>query len=660
MPSSFFRYFFVLVAAGYLTGCDTPQKRGLRELSKAGIEPTGTALLQAVAEQNSKRAGWLIDVGVYTEQRDAQGRTPLRVAMENRDLSSVFKLLDGHANINASAPDNASILGIAVELGETAIVDRLLAVGANAGGLMRNGEKILPWAIRNGRMTFVRSMLKAGADPHLKDRAGDPLLHIAMATGRRDLVDTLIELGADPGATNAAGETTIEIAMRNGWQDAVPKLAAAGADPNVPCRDGKTLLDRAITTNDVAQVSMLLGIGADPNRRDDADHGMTPLERVLRSGNSAMFDALLAHGAKPAQSAWEAWLWTAFKDCQKDTARMMLEHGARGDTRSPDGSLLVEQAVRERQGSFVKLLTDFGCPMGDALYQSVCRGDRDMVGLLTSCGAEVNVTRVPTRDTPLSAAIRRKYDEVASLLIHNGADISLRLPEGQPALHVAIATGCHRTVKDLLDAGVNPNMPFRTPISSAYLKLLRPGQFIRWVLRDERNVTPLMLAADSGVVQTARHLIRAGAKTEVWTRGSSLWPINFASNRDDVKMMKVFLGKDPLKDERHIDISLSEQKAHLYDAQGNEIFTTKVSTGRKGFATRTGEFVITNKHRDWTSTLYHASMPYFQRLSCSDFGMHQGVVPDYPASHGCIRVPAGNAAKLFALTEAGDRVRIMP
>ena len=53
-------------------------------------------------------------------------------------------------------------------------------------------------------------------------------------------------------------------------------------------------------------------------------------------------------------------------------------------------------------------------------------------------------------------------------------------------------------------------------------------------------------------------------------------------------------------------------------------------------------------------------MPYFQRLSCGDFGLHAGVVPGYPASHGCIRVPAGNAAKLFAMTQAGDRVMIVP
>jgi lipoprotein-anchoring transpeptidase ErfK/SrfK len=57
---------------------------------------------------------------------------------------------------------------------------------------------------------------------------------------------------------------------------------------------------------------------------------------------------------------------------------------------------------------------------------------------------------------------------------------------------------------------------------------------------------------------------------------------------------------------------------------------------------------------------YHASRPYFQRLSCGDFGLHQGNVPGYPASHGCIRVPAGIAARLFELTRTGDRVRIPP
>ncbi|NJR42770.1 MAG: L,D-transpeptidase family protein [Akkermansiaceae bacterium] len=116
--------------------------------------------------------------------------------------------------------------------------------------------------------------------------------------------------------------------------------------------------------------------------------------------------------------------------------------------------------------------------------------------------------------------------------------------------------------------------------------------------------------------------------------------------------------KEPGSEERVVKIDLSEQKARIYDAVGNEILTTKVSTGKKGFATPKGVFVITDKNRDWTSTLYHAKMPYFQRLSSRDFGLHQGVVPGYPASHGCIRLPAGTAAKLFKMLQLGDRVEI--
>ena len=649
----------LLIAAGLFVSCDTPQKHALRELSKAGIEPSGNALLQAAAAQDSQQVGWLLDVGVYTEQRDARGRTAVRVAIENRDLASVFKLLDAKADVNATTADHVSVLGIAVANGETAIAEKLLTAGARTDGLVPGGEKILPWAIHHGRLTFVRAMLKSGADPHLKDSSGNPLLFVAMEAGRRDLMDSLIQLGADPGATNAAGETTIQVAFRRGWLDAVPTLAAAGADPNAPGVDGLTLLDHAVNAGEAEQISLLLKIGADPNGRASSPAGASPLERIFQSGDRALFQTFLAHGAKPVGGNWDAWLWRAFKKRDHETVRLLLSHGAKAATRGPHGLLMVEIAARRGDGSLVKLLTDFGRPAGDALYHSSARGDLDMVSLLISCGQPVNVTRIPSLDTPLGAAIRAKQDRVASLLIQNGADVNLRLPEGQAPLHLAVATGCHRTVKDLLDAGADPNTPFNLPVSPAFLKNVRPG-VMRWVLKNDRNVTPLMMAADSGVIPTARNLMQAGAKGDVRTRSTSLWPINFASRRHDVKMMRLFLGRDPLHEERRIEIRLSEQRARMYDAQGTEIFTTKVSTGRPGFTTPTGEFVITNKNRDWTSTLYHASMPYFQRLSCGDFGLHQGNVPGYPASHGCIRVPAGNAAKLFTLTRAGDRVNIVP
>src|SRR5438552_613805 len=82
------------------------------------------------------------------------------------------------------------------------------------------------------------------------------------------------------------------------------------------------------------------------------------------------------------------------------------------------------------------------------------------------------------------------------------------------------------------------------------------------------------------------------------------------------------------------------------------------SAGRQGYSTKTGEFVITNKERNHRSTIYHVEMPYFMRLSCLDFGMHAGMVPNYPASHGCIRLPEEAARKFFSEIPIGTLVTV--
>ena len=524
---------------------------------------------------------------------------------------------------------------------------------------MPDGEKVLPWAIRQGRLELVRMMMKAGADPHLKDSRENPLLHVAMESGRHDLMDALIQLGADPGATNAAGETTIHLALRQGWIDAVPNLAAAGADPNAAGPDGRTLLEQAVAEENPHRAALFLSIGANPNHRQNPADAATPLLKAFESRSPALFEVFLNHGAQPPDGTWNAWLWHAFRMRDLAKARLLLAHAVPASGLGPDGSRLLETAVRAGACDFVKLLLDYGCPAGRVLYLASARGDHAMVGLLLACGVSPGFTLVPSKDTALTAAIRGRHDPVAELLVQQGANTNLSLPEGQTVFHLSIATGCHRTVQQLLASGANPNAPFVLPVAPGFLRQVRPG-VMRWLFKMDRNVTPLMVAADSGNVRTAQALIRAGAKTHVRTRFTELEPLNLATERKDVKMIRLFLGQDPYNEERSIKVRLSEQRACLYDAQGNEIFSTRISTGRRGFTTPTGEYVITNKHREWTSTLYHASMPYFQRLSCGNFGLHQGNVPGYPASHGCIRVPADKAAKLFSLTQTGDRVTILP
>ena len=74
-----------------------------------------------------------------------------------------------------------------------------------------------------------------------------------------------------------------------------------------------------------------------------------------------------------------------------------------------------------------------------------------------------------------------------------------------------------------------------------------------------------------------------------------------------------------------------------------------------------GVFSIIQKHKMHHSNIYSgAPMPYMQRITWSGVAMHQGVLPGYPASHGCIRMPMAFAQKMWVWTRMGARVVITP
>lgn len=643
-----------------VASCDSPEKHALRQLSREGIQPSGRALVEAVTLDKGQHVQWLLDVKVHTEQRDANGHTPLRISIEQDHPATALMLLEAEADPNARSPDGIAILGIALERNFPEAVEKLIANGATSDGSMPNGEMILPWAIRNGRLASVRAMFEHVADPHLTDRDGNPLLHLAIEAGHRDLVKALIEHGADPGATDPAGNSTIALALKNGWTAILPTLAAAGADPNLPSStSGKTLLEQAIEERDTETIPLLMRIGADPVRLPTSPGGVTPLEAAIASGHPATLEAVLRPGEILSGAEWEPALWLAYRQDNFELATMLLKKGAHARRHRPNGLLLTESATVSRRITWLKLLLDYGHGTGKSIYYASSREDYLTAKFLLDSGAPADFTIVPGQATALSVAMLNGDDRLAALLLKRGAKGNLSLPGNQKPLHLAIVTKNPETVRQLLAAGADPNEPVVRPVSKDFLEHVQ-SKDMQWYLTKTRNITPLMLAANTGDLATARYLLDAGAKKNTYTRPHYTWPLNFASRRSDVPMMRLLLGQDPEKRERHIVLSLGEQRARVYDAKGDEIFSTKVSSGKSGYRTRQGEFVITDKHRHHNSSIYGSSMPYFQRLSCSDFGFHYGYVPNYPASHGCIRLPMDSAKKLFAMTSVGDTVTIQP
>ncbi len=106
--------------------------------------------------------------------------------------------------------------------------------------------------------------------------------------------------------------------------------------------------------------------------------------------------------------------------------------------------------------------------------------------------------------------------------------------------------------------------------------------------------------------------------------------------------------------------SIADQRVSVYNHFGL-VASSAISTGMAGHATPKGIFTIIGRERYHRSNIYSAApMPFMQRVTWSGIAMHLGVVPGHPASHGCIRLPAGFATKLWGLTKIGERIVISP
>ena len=109
-----------------------------------------------------------------------------------------------------------------------------------------------------------------------------------------------------------------------------------------------------------------------------------------------------------------------------------------------------------------------------------------------------------------------------------------------------------------------------------------------------------------------------------------------------------------------IAVSINNQHVKIYDTNGF-FAEAPVSTGMRGHPTPMGVFSVIQKQRLHHSNIYSgAPMPFMQRITWSGVAMHAGVLPGYPASHGCIRMPPAFAVRMYNWTKMGARVFVTP
>ncbi|MCB1086548.1 MAG: L,D-transpeptidase family protein [Verrucomicrobiae bacterium] len=146
------------------------------------------------------------------------------------------------------------------------------------------------------------------------------------------------------------------------------------------------------------------------------------------------------------------------------------------------------------------------------------------------------------------------------------------------------------------------------------------------------------------------------------------------------------------QDNSRIEIDLGEQRARVFRTGGRGgdklVIESQISTGKQGHNTPDGSFKLLEKSTDKKSNLYGkwvdsrtgallvndgdsrippnspdaefigTPMPYWMRITPGGVGMHIGYVPNYPASHGCIRVPKVIQPLIYEKVKVGTPVTI--
>jgi hypothetical protein len=135
--------------------------------------------------------------------------------------------------------------------------------------------------------------------------------------------------------------------------------------------------------------------------------------------------------------------------------------------------------------------------------------------------------------------------------------------------------------------------------------------------------------------------------------------------------------------EPKIVVHIDEQKAYFYKGK-HLVGLSVVSTGKRGFSTPPGHYQVVSKDKDHYSSEFGdyvdaygnvvisnidvrkdpkprgahfdpARMPYCMHFN-GGYAMHEGYVPPYAASHGCIRLPKGMAAHFYNSAPEGTEV----
>ena len=536
-------------------------------------------------------------------------------------------------------------------------------------GIPATSQQVLV-AAKEDDVDALELLALAKVDFHAVDKKGKSALHLAIEKQRWGMMSILQHFGLDINKSDLDGYPPIAKVIQQKKFAIADRLIESGASVDFRLADGEPALIHYLKAADDASFLYLLQRGVSPDSR--GNDGKCALVHAIESGRLDLAVSLIDAGAElidlkindePLLIALlaEHQKWGVSEQEVIAFIDILVSSEVDVNQASPvSGFRPLQVAIMNGKPTFVDALLRHTSDHSDCLWMALKLDQIEIVETLLKHGA--NADEMGTSgDSPLVAMVRSGRAELIEIFLDHGATPEQVTKEGQSLLFTAIALKQTASTLALLSHEKHPDVHqlMTSPVSEEFRKIFNSKGLVDWYCRHDSKLTPLILAILRDELEVAEKLIKLGAKRHQGTKRKA-FPIQIAAALKNVQIQQLILGV-PYQDDkqkRKFIIDLSDQKVHFYkDGKLNKSY--RCSTGKGGYRTPTGKYVITDKQRHKVSNIYKgAQMPFFQRLSCKAIGFHKGNIGSRFASHGCIRLSYSGAKFFFAHSKVGDRVTI--
>uniref|UniRef100_A0A8C4DLT5 Ankyrin repeat and SOCS box containing 14a n=1 Tax=Dicentrarchus labrax TaxID=13489 RepID=A0A8C4DLT5_DICLA len=298
------------------------------------------------------------------------------------------------------------------------------------------------------------------------DSRGWTPLHEAAAQSNQNLLELTVKVSGPDSVKSRTlqGQTPLFLAVEQGLIENASLLLQHGALPDSQDKDKDSPL--FVERTDI--VKLLLQWGAMVNQ--SGSHGRRPLHEAARRGKIELVNLLLLAGAHP--------------DPRSHYSLTPLALAAQG------GHLEVVETLLRKGADVLSQARD----EASVLFEASASGNPSVISLLLEYGADANVPRL-TGHMPIHRVAHRGHLQALKLLIPV-TSVGEVNNSGMSPLHSAAAGGHADCLKELLDAGYDPNY------------MLHPG--IRRGYDDERQ-SALFFSVTNNDIQSAKLLLENGA-----------------------------------------------------------------------------------------------------------------------------------------------------